>query len=35
MLIAQARIEGLMLATGDEAISRYGVRVLPVGRESG
>lgn len=32
MLVAQARLEGLTLATGDERIRRYGVPVLDVGR---
>jgi PIN domain nuclease of toxin-antitoxin system len=30
MLIAQARLEGLTLATADERIERYDVAVLPV-----
>jgi PIN domain nuclease of toxin-antitoxin system len=30
MLIAQARLEGLTLATADERIGRYDVAVLPV-----
>lgn len=32
MLVAQARIEGLTLATADEAIRRYEVAVLDVAR---
>jgi PIN domain nuclease of toxin-antitoxin system len=28
MLIAQARLEGLTLATGDQSIARYGIAVL-------
>lgn len=30
MLIAQAQVEGLVLATRDAMLSRYGVRLLPV-----
>ncbi|MQA75318.1 MAG: PIN domain-containing protein [Solirubrobacterales bacterium] len=33
MLIAQARVEGLTLATADQQISRYGVPVLAVTRD--
>jgi PIN domain nuclease of toxin-antitoxin system len=33
MLIAQARLEGMTLATGDEAIWRYDVPVLKVTHE--
>jgi PIN domain nuclease of toxin-antitoxin system len=32
MLIAQARVEGMTLATAEEAIARYGVPVLEVAR---
>jgi PIN domain nuclease of toxin-antitoxin system len=32
MLIAQARVEGLTLATADEAMAPYGVAVLPIAR---
>lgn len=32
ILIAQARVEDLSLATADEAMTRYGVAVLPVAR---
>jgi PIN domain nuclease of toxin-antitoxin system len=31
MLIAQARVEGLVLATADETIAQYDVPVLDVG----
>jgi PIN domain nuclease of toxin-antitoxin system len=31
MLVAQARVEGLVLATGDEQIRRYDVPLLAVG----
>jgi PIN domain nuclease of toxin-antitoxin system len=30
LLIAQAQVEGLMLATRDTAMARYGIRILPV-----
>lgn len=33
MLVAQARLEGLTLATGDERIRRYDVAVLDVARD--
>ena len=33
MLIAQARLEGLTIATADDAIKRYDVPVLSVTRE--
>jgi PIN domain nuclease of toxin-antitoxin system len=33
MLIAQARVEGLTIATADDAIKRYDVPVLSVARE--
>jgi PIN domain nuclease of toxin-antitoxin system len=32
MLVAQARLEGLTIATGDESIAQYAVPVLPVQR---
>jgi PIN domain nuclease of toxin-antitoxin system len=32
MLLAQARIEGMTLATADQAMARYGVPVLEVAR---
>jgi PIN domain nuclease of toxin-antitoxin system len=32
MLVAQARIEGMTLATADQAMARYGVPVLEVSR---
>lgn len=35
LLISQARIEGLTLATADPAISRYEIAVLPVARATG
>jgi PIN domain nuclease of toxin-antitoxin system len=31
MLIAQARVEGLALATADKAIAHYDVRTLDIG----
>jgi len=30
MLIAQAQVEGLVLATRDTAMARYGIRILRV-----
>ena len=32
MLVAQARTEGMTLATADEEMARYGVRILEVSR---
>lgn len=32
MLVAQARVEGLMLASGDDRMQRYDVPLLEVGR---